>query len=57
MMFLITLVLMVGAFYIFTRQEDTLRKQEISPLEMLQIQYDRGEINREEYLFQLKRFQ
>ena len=57
MMFLIALVFMIGAFYIYTRQEDKLKKQEISPLEMLQIQYDRGEISQEEYLFQLKRLQ
>jgi uncharacterized membrane protein len=57
MMFVITLMLMVGAFHIFTRQEEKLRKQEISQFEMLQVQYDKGEISCEEYLFQLKRLQ
>lgn len=57
MIFLIAFVLMVGAFYIYTRQEDKLRKQEISQLEILQIRYDRGEISRQEYLYLLKHLQ
>jgi uncharacterized membrane protein len=57
MMFLIVLALMFGVYFNFIQQEDRLRKQEISPLEILQIQYDRGEISREEYLSQLHRLQ
>ena len=57
MMFIITLVLMVAAFYIYRLQEAKPRKQEISPLERLQIHYDRGEIGREEYLYHLKKLQ